>query len=393
MKKTNRRNFFKGLSAGLLGLGLKGRLFSRGKEDENEREVKISKYNPLGNTGLKVSDVSFGGSKIFSADVVRCAFDLGVNFFDTAENYMNGKSEEFIGSGLKGVRDKAVIVTKHKYRGSTAMKKQKVIERINRSLKRLNTDYIDIAFIHGINDFKAYENEELLAAYEQLKRDGKVRFSGFSTHNAPLTLEHCLKPEWKNFSQVILFIYNHMEAQKIETLVKKVRDAGIGTIAMKSQAGGKQGNLSSFVNEKESYETAAVKWVLGNHRIDSCVITMTTFSHVEEFVRASGKTLNKKDLAVLEKYSKEVDRTYCRLSCFDCESSCPANVAISDVMRFAMYYEDYGHESSALQHYALLTDKKKPLKCSDCTGLCSRVCPFGLQVKEKLMQAHTLLSV
>ena len=393
MLKINRRNFFKGFSAGLLGLGLKNSLSPLAKEDQIARQIKINQYKSLGNTGLKVSDIAFGGSTIFSADVVRFAFEMGVNLFDTAESYMNGKSEEYVGAGLKGVRDKAFIITKYTYRGEAAVRKDDVLERINRSLKRLHTDYLDVAFIHGINDLDALTDGPLLAAYEQLKRDGKIRFPGFSTHNAPLTLEQCLKPEWKDFSQVVLFIYNHMEGQKIEALVKKVREAGIGTIAMKSQAGGKQGNLKSFVNEKESYETAAVKWVLGRDHIDSCVITMTTFSHVEEFVQASGKTLQEKELALLGKYRKNVDRSYCRLSCHECESSCPDQVAISDVMRFAMYFQDYGHEKNALHYYAQLADEGKPLKCWQCPGFCNRVCPFGLEVKEKLLQAHTLLSV
>ena len=117
MSKINRRNFFTAFSSGVVGLGLTKNMRARSKTpnlaQEGSDELKIKKYNPLGNTGLKVSDVSCGAISFFEPTVMRYAYDLGVNYFDTAESYLQTKSETFIGQALKDVRDKIIITTKH----------------------------------------------------------------------------------------------------------------------------------------------------------------------------------------------------------------------------------------------------------------------------------------
>jgi hypothetical protein len=307
---------------------------------------------------------------------------------------MNGRAEEMYGTALKGIRDKIVLITKHfgmRNPGDKITKKV-LMDKFEASLKRLQTDYVDVAFTHAIGDASFWDNQELLSAYDQLKKDGKLRFTGFSTHNAPKMLKDCLKPEYKDFIQVCMFIYNHMEGKEIEPLVAELHKRGIGTIAMKTMAGGRQGNLKSFVSEKMTYPHAALSWVLDNQNIDCAVISMRSFSHVEEYVAASGKTLGREDLAVLNKYRHEVDKSYCRLNCDKCESSCPENVAISDIMRFKMYFEDYGQERNALEYYAQLNKKQKPVSCASCAGYCNLSCPYGLDVKDNLIEGHKILS-
>jgi predicted aldo/keto reductase-like oxidoreductase len=399
MPKINRRKFFSRFGLGTVAVGAIGlskkNLFGSTSGSSNENgESRIIKYNELGKTGLKVSDISFGGSDVFSENVVRYAFDLGVNLFDTAESYQKGKSEEIIGKGLKGVRDKAYIITKHSFHRRYPPKKlSDITERVEGSLRRLQTDYIDILFpYHGINNPTQIKNDLVMEATEKLKKEGKIRFTGFSTHNAAATLAECIKPEYSSFIQVVLFIYNHIDGVKIERLVKKLHQSGIGTIAMKSQAGGKQGNLKSFVNKKQTYESAAIKWIMGNPAIHSIVISMKTFSHVEAYIRASGQSLKREDLMVLNEYQKKVDNIYCRMECNTCEAFCPKNVAISDIMRYAMYFEDYQQEKVAIQEYANLKTRNKPLTCQTCIGYCNKACPYHLQVKEKLIKIHAILS-
>lgn len=397
MSKMNRRRFFSGLSSGVLAFCsaniIKPESALAGNPWEENHEPRIIKYNVLGGTGLKVSDISFGGSDVFSENVVRYAFDLGVNLFDTAENYSNGKSEGMLGRGLKGVRDKVYIITKHSFHRRSPKKISEVTERVEESLKRMETDYIDILFpYHGINNPAQLKNDLVFEAMEKLKKEGKIRFVGFSTHNAVETLSECLKPELSSLVQVVLFIYNHVEGNKIERLIKEIYDARIGTIAMKSQAGGKQGNLKSFVNEKQTYEVAALKWNMGNPRINSTVISMKTYSHVEAYVKASGQSLERKERIVLNNYRNKVDNIYCRFGCHICEASCPKNVAISDIMRYAMYFEDYQHESKAIREYSTLKPEQKPNDCSSCSGYCDKACPYQLQVREKLIHTHEMLT-
>lgn len=396
MAKISRRKLFSYLGSGIVGLSALGSCarpgFAASEEGRDSSEPKIVKYNELGKTGLSVSDVSFGGSDVFSENVVRYAYDLGVNLFDTAERYADGKSEEYIGRALKGVRDKAVIITKYGIDRPRVEKFEDLSERVEKSLKRFQTDYLDMMFFHGLNDPRVLEYDMLMQSVERLKREGKIRFSGFSTHNASDMLAACIKPQYAQFAQVVLFFFNHIDGVKIAPLVNKVHDAGIGTIAMKTQAGGKQGNLRSFVNKNQTYEVAALKWVLSHESIDSTVISMKTYSHVEAYIRASGKRLDDGDHGMLKDYRRKVDTLYCRLDCNACESSCPNDVAISDIMRYAMYYEDYRQEKVAIQAYARLNPRHKPHSCYTCAGFCNSACPYRLQVKEKLLHTHSILA-
>lgn len=391
MAKFNRRNFLTAFGSGLVSLGLTKNLraFYPKKAPSESNPLKIKKYNPLGKTGLKVSDVSFGAISLFEPNVLRYAYECGVNYFDTAEGYLRTKSETFISQALKDVRDKVVITTKHAYSPREKINKENIIKRVEDSLKRMQTDYVDIAMIHNISDLALIKNEELQAAYAQLKKEGKIRFTGFSTHNPKLTLNQALETD---FAQVVLLIYNHMEGKEIEHLIEKARRKGIGIVAMKVFAGGKHGNLKSLVSQEVSYPQAAIRWVLSNSHIDCLIATMSSYSHVEEYVAASGKPLNRADLEVIAEYQHQTNDQYCRVSCSECLESCPSRVAINEVLRYSMYFEDYRIEKEAMRYYAELEDGKKPLNCAHCSGNCQSACPYGLKVKERLLRAHEILS-
>ena len=394
MANISRRNFFGAFASSLLGFGLsknlKANIKDMGVVQGEFSPIKIQKYNTLGKTGIKVPDVSCGAISFFEPNVLRYAYDLGVTYFDTAEGYLRTKSETFIGQALKDVRDKIAITTKHYYDPQTQIKSEDIIKRMEASLKRMQTDYIDIAMIHGLSDLSFLENEELQAAYSQLRKEGKIRFTGFSTHNPKITLKQALE---NDFAQVVLFIYNHIEGKEVEPLIEQARRKGIGTVAMKVFAGRKQGNLKSLISQDVSYPQAAIRWVLSNPNVDCCMVTMSSYSHVEEYVATSGKSLNRDDLKVIAEYQRQANNEYCRVSCQECLSSCPDNVAINDVLRYKMYFEDYQMEKEASRYYVELKESKKPLNCCSCSGYCETACPYGLKVKEKLIHAHEILTV
>ena len=394
MSGLKRRHFITSVASGAVGLGLAGRLpagTSGGPSAGQEAAApKIKKYNDLGKTGLKVSDVSCGAISLFEPNVLRYAYESGVTYFDTAEVYLRQKGEVYVGQGLKGIRDKVVITTKHIMDFRQKIDKAAVIKRMEDSLKRLQTDYVDVAMVHSIEDLTPLlKSEEVLGAYGELKKAGKVRFTGFSTHNAKATLKQALETD---FPQVVLVIYNHMEGQEIEPLVKAARAKGIGTVAMKIFAGNQQGNLKGMVGPKMSYPQAAIRWVLANPDFDTCIPTMASYSHVEEYVAASGQPLDRAALGMVARYREQASSRYCRVSCKECLAACPANVAVNDVLRFAMYHEDYGMERMAADHYAELELGRKPVGCAGCAAPCESACPHGLAVRAKLLHAHEVLS-
>lgn len=395
MSRINRRNFIQGLTSGILGLGL-AKEVKAGSQGLNlagsETTIsKVRKYNDLGNTGLKVSDVSCGAISLFEPNVLRYAYECGVNYFDTAESYLRMKGEAYVGQGLKEVRDKVIITTKHGYNFKQKIDKASILQRVEASLKRLQSDYIDIAMVHNIDDLTLIlKNEEIMSAYDRLKKEGKIRLTGFSTHNAKLTLKQALDTD---FGRVVLFIYNHMEGKEIEPLIKPMRQKGIGTVAMKIFAGGMQGNLKSLVNQETSYSQAAIRWVMTNPDVDCCIPTLSSYSHVEEYVAASGKPLEKADLGLISRYQEQAGSLYCRVSCRECLSACPSAVAVNDVLRYAMYFEHYGMEKEAIGYYAELDAYRKPIACGSCSGYCGPACPYGLKVRERLLHSHNILTV
>ena len=394
MSGLKRRQFITSIASGAVGLGFVGKLKAGtpgGVPGQKEAaSPRIKKYNDLGKTGLKVPDVSCGAISLFEPNVLRYAYECGVTYFDTAESYLRMKGEAYVGQGLKGVRDKVIITTKHGMNPGQKIEKASIIKRMEESLKRLQSDYVDVAMVHNIGDLTPLlNNQEVLGAYDQLKKDGKVRFTGFSTHNARVTLKQALQTD---FPQVVLVMYNHMEGKEIEPLVRAVRAKGIGTVAMKIFAGGQQGNLKGLVNPGTSYPQAAIRWVMSNPDFDTCIPTMSSYSHVEEYVAASGQPLDRASLGLIARYQRQVHGTYCRVSCTECLSACPRNVAVNDVLRYAMYYENYGMEKQAMDYYAELASPSKPLGCESCPGPCESACPYGLKVRTRLLHSHEILS-
>jgi aryl-alcohol dehydrogenase-like predicted oxidoreductase len=148
---------------------------------------------PLGRTGLQTSILGLGGYHLGSAKdlneakrIVDEAIDAGVRFFDNAWDYHEGKSEEWLGSALKGKRDKVILMTKVCTHGRD---KHVAMEQLEGSLRRLQTDHLDIWQIHEVI---YYDDPDLIfrpngaiEALDQAKKQGKVRFVGFTGHKDP----------------------------------------------------------------------------------------------------------------------------------------------------------------------------------------------------------------
>ncbi len=395
----NRRRF---LMAGALGLAGAPLLQSCGGEKSTpvtgtadaagaaDTGPRIRKYNTLGRTGLQVSDISLGGAT--EEPVLRYALDRGINLYDTAEQYHSGEHERYIGQAFKGsLRDKVVVITKHVHGLEAPITRQNVIERFDASLERMGYDYVDIAMLHHVADPATFENEELLGAYEALRQQGKFRFLGFSTHDAEKVIPGAID---SGLFDVMLMIYNSIQYPQRSELITRARQAGIGTMAMKTMAGRQQDRVAGLVNEKTTFSQAAIKWALSDPSLDSVLISIRTFEHVDEYCGASGRTLTSADEAVLGKYETAVNNQFCRIGCTTCQASCPEQVAVGDIMRFGMYYENYGNEKQAILEYAALNGRNRASACLTCrSGACETACPHNLSIRERLVRYDGMLRV
>jgi predicted aldo/keto reductase-like oxidoreductase len=366
----------------------------------------IKQYKPLGSTGLRISDISFGGSRLHQdVRLVQHAFDRGINYFDTAESYTGGSSEETIGKALRGKRDKIYLTSKGAFSAHDSA--TTMMETLEGSLRRLQTDYIDVYFNHAVNDVTRLHNKEFYAFVERAKHQGKIRFVGLSGHGGRLVecLDYAIDSGKfdvmlvaYNFGQDPSFLQKFTQNfdfiainQDLPRVIRKAKQAGMGVIAMKTLRGARLNDMAPYQRDGATFAQAAFRWVLSNTAVDALIVTMHSSEQVDEFVAASGSTrVTRQDTELLHQYVGMHDATYCRPVCDACEASCPVQVPIADVLRHKMYFADYGAKQMARERYATLAHNASA--CMTCAqASCAQACPHGLAIPELTRQAHQWL--
>ena len=283
-----RREFLKIGSAAAAGMA-PGAITSQVLSSEPPR---IHRYVPLGSSGINVSDIAFGGSRLSDDRLVRYAFDRGVTYFDTAESYRGGDSELAVGKALEGVRDQVVIASKTK--AGTSESRESMMRSLENSLKRLRTDYVDIYFNHAVNSVSRMQNDEWHEFTELAKRQGKIRVRGMSGHGSKLIecLDYSLD---NNLVDVLLVSFNFSQDPSFEEQVKeffhfvaiqpdmarvllKAKSKGVGVAAMKVLMGARLNDIEPHEHGSSTFSQAALRWVLASNLVDVAVISMTEIS-------------------------------------------------------------------------------------------------------------------
>ena len=214
-------------------------------------------YKQLGNTGLIVSRLSFGAmtfgsgslATIYKVDqenaqaMLNRALDAGINFFDTADGYAEGQSEQMLGDALRTRRADVVISTKVGFRSGPALiqsglSRQHIIAGCEASLRRLGTDYIDVYSVHKTDPFTPLE--ETLAALDTLVHQGKVRYIGYSNWPAWMTAKAVQMQKERGLARFISAqMYYSLVGRDLEhEIVPMMQDAGIGLMVWSPLASG-----------------------------------------------------------------------------------------------------------------------------------------------------------
>lgn len=368
-------------------------------------EPRIRRTVTLGRTGLEVSDISFGSSSLTDADLVRYAFERGVNYFDTAESYRFGYAEEAIGEALHGVRDRVVISSKTK--AGAADTRGEMMEALEGSLRRLRTDYVDIYFNHAVNDVARLKNPEWREFTERAREQGKIRFRAMSGHGSRLVpcLDYAID---EDLVDVVLVSYNFGQdpdfysrmrdavsfpaiLPDLPRVLDKAKKKDVGVVAMKTLMGARLNDMRPYEWEDATFAQAAFRWVLSSPRVDALLISMNSRDAIDEYLRASGDpTMQGGDFNLLARYAYLQNSRYCRHGCNGCEGACPVGVEIAEVLRTRMYDVDYGDRTLAAMDYARLgTDAGACATCSH--QACLDACPFGLPIAHLTRDAATRL--
>ncbi len=402
---VERRTFLRRVTLGGVALGAASGLTAAAPETLHATAA-IKRRKRLGTTDMRMADIGFGGSRLRGdVDLVRYALDKGINYFDTAESYTGGDSETVIGQALEGKRDQVYIASKGGF--GSHVRRGHMMRALEGSLRRLRTDYVDVYFHHAVNDVRRIQNPEFHAFTERAREQGKIRYVGLSGHGGRLI--ECLDYAIDSGKfDVMLVAYNFGQdpsfVQKLTRrfdfiavnpdlprVLRKAKAAGMGVIAMKTLRGARLNDMQPYQKEGATFSQAAFRWVLSNDDVDALIVTMRSSGDIDEFLVASGGSkVTRRDVELLHRYVALNDATYCRPLCDACESSCPENVQIADVLRHKMYFENYGAERMAMEGYAELAHSAAA--CAGCTHQrCLGSCPYGLAVPELTRQAHRLL--
>jgi predicted aldo/keto reductase-like oxidoreductase len=131
--------------------------------------------------------------------------------------------------------------------------------------------------------------------------------------------------------------------------------------------------------------------VLSNPSVACLVISLWESAQLDEFLYASGKRPEPRDLAVLQRYEELTAGSACRPHCGVCLDACPEGLPIDDVLRHRMYFEGFGAEKEAMRLYAQLETKADV--CTGCSAPCASACPYGIPIPERTRDTHDLLTL
>ena len=383
--RLNRREFLKAGVLGTTSAFLGTNALAKAVEYYSAAEpfaFPLPVYRTLGRTGMKITVVSFGAMLTPEPEVIKVAFDHGVNYVDTARRYMGGKNEEIVSKALKGRRDKIFVATKTQ---PSSVSKADIINDVEASLKALETDYIDVIQLHSLADKERLFIPETREAIIKLKAQGKVRFCGITTHKNQAEVLNALVDDPDRFFDTALVAVNFKSDKDIILAIERAARANIGIIAMKTQAGG----YAAEALGKISPHQAALKWALRNPNITAAIPGMKDLSQLKEDIAVMGMPFELADERILQRYNAAVKPYYCHL-CGKCEGTCPMGVEISTINRSLMYAEGYRNRELALSTYREIPASASALACSDCSQCVAR-CVNGLNIRAKMERARELL--
>ena len=329
-------------------------------------------YTNLGNTGLKVSRLGFGGIPIQritqeeATALIRKLPEYGINYIDTARGYT--VSEEYLGIAMEGIRDKFVLATKSMARTREAMEKD-----IETSLKNLRTDHIDLYQVHNAPPAQmsiVTGEGGALEALLEAKAAGKIGHIGITAHEIG-TFEMALEMDWV---ETIMFPYNFVELQAAD-LIRKCAEKGKGFICMKPLAGGAIENAP-----------LAMRFIASNKDITVNIPGMASEDELKQNVAAAcdPTPISEEELREVQNIRDTLGNQFCR-RCNYCQP-CTMGINISFCFTINGYLTRYGLKDWAIGRYKGMA--VEPNACIEC-GMCESRCPYHLPIIEMLKDVYS----
>jgi len=426
-----RRQFFKDSALGIFGAGLAARSGGATGQDQAEAPLRIREYRLLGRTGFKVSDLGCGS--IMDDGVLRAAFEAGMNYVDTAEEYPG--HHRIVAKAMKG-RDRKSVFIATKLEVQDDRSKAGFLKRARKALEELQLESVDCLMMHMPEKVATLKTEGFHAAMAELKAEGRVRFGGVSNHGSfwfrdpEETMETVLGAAAEDGRfDVFLMAHNFLRRDQSDKVLELCGRKRIGVALMKTTPIAIYETLRSRIEDlekkkqavdplyadglkryKEKFEAArefvekhnlrdageirdgAVRFVLGNPNVGTVCCLVKTYQELDGFLRLSGTRLGGADKARLEAYREGCGGLYCRHACGVCEPRCPHGVPVNTIMRYQHYLAAQGREKEAMGLYGRIPGARADA-CQTCAGHCESGCPYGVPIQGMLIAAHDTLSL
>jgi hypothetical protein len=372
-------------------------------------------YKEFGKTGIKMSALGFGAMRLpmrgegdnaevndeLAIPMMHRAFELGVNYIDTAPLYCDKLSEAAVGRAVKGRRDKIYVSTKDPMTDETA---DGFFSRLEKSLKNLDMDYIDFYHFWGIN-LEGFKYWDALAdgpfqAAERAKSQGLIKHLSFSYHDKPENLRPIID---SGRFETMLVQYNLLDRSN-EGAIAHAKQKGMGVVVMSPVGGGRLGAPSELIRgllKEKPTSTAemAMRFVLANPNVDIALSGMSTMAHVEENAVIAAKTghLTDDELSQIKKMMEE-NKKLAELYCTSCDycKPCPAGIEIAHLFGIMNTHRVYELTEHSIKSYNDTIRGKEwiksasPLSCTKC-GVCETKCPQKLPIIKQLEETHKTL--
>lgn len=356
-------------------------------------------YREFGKTGVMVSALGFGAMRLPKDDdeavrVMRRAFELGVNYLDTARGYW--ESERKCGLALKGWRDKVYLSTKNPLEGNSV---EGWWKGLNTSLEQLDTDRIEFyQVVHGLG-WQSYTdflvNGGGMEAVRKARDQGLIKYACFSCHDSP---DNMIKLIDTGEFDGMTIQYNLLDRAN-EDVIAHAHESGMGVVIMGPVGGGKLGSPSETIRKMMGTPVAssaevALRFVLSNPGVSTAISGMSTIEMVEENAATASRTepLTSEEkqsiLASLEENKRLAD-LYCT-GCNYC-MPCPNGVNIPENFRLMNLHRVYGVTDHSQRLYRRLSKPNHPERgkraeeCIEC-GECEPKCPQKIEIIKQLKE-------
>jgi len=350
----------------------------------------------LGKTGMTTPLISMGAGDASSPNLIRMGYDAGIKLFFSATYYGEGNNERLVGEALKGLpRDSFIIGTAGIPQGMNpregtppkGLTAESYMQTVEKSLVRFGLEHVDILLLPYADKKELVFCEPVLKAMTELKKQGKIRFTGIALHNPGG--EGLRAAADSGVYDVAMPAYNHKtkELEAVNGALAYAAKAGMGIVAMKTTAGAaRDKNRTGPMNI-----TAALKWVLQNENVSSIVSGMSSEEEMRmnlEMIRNPKLTdAERQDLAQAE--VKPEAGLYCQ-QCRICLPQCPNNLDIPTLMRSYMYA--YGYRNVAQARHTLNTVDVSRNSCDGC-DVCRVACVSGFDIKDRVQDIVRLKDV